>query len=268
LILPVNNRLHAKKRYGQHFLQDAWADKVVAVIAPDRDDRFVEIGPGPGSLTLRLAPRVGRLTAIEIDRDLAAGLRPKLPANADIIVADVLQTDFEDLIGDGPVRIAGNLPYNISSPILFMLLRAARQGAAITDATLMLQFEVAERLTAPVGTKEYGVLTILTMLHASVTRLLTLPPGAFRPMPQVRSAVVRLRFRPPAVALDDEARFERLVRTIFTQRRKTLLNALRPFADAEGRDAASIVAAAGIDPRRRPETLELTELARLASALP
>jgi 16S rRNA (adenine1518-N6/adenine1519-N6)-dimethyltransferase len=207
---------------------------------------------------------VARLTAIEIDRDLARRLRPKLPANADIIVADVLQTDFEDLIGDGPVRVAGNLPYNISSPILFMLLRAARAGAAIVDATFMLQLEVAERLTAPVGTKEYGVLTILTMLHASVVRVLTLPPGAFRPMPRVRSAVVRLTFRPSPVSVTDEALLESLVRTLFMQRRKMLVNAIRAFADRTGVEPSRLLADAGIDGRRRPETLQLTELARLA----
>jgi 16S rRNA (adenine1518-N6/adenine1519-N6)-dimethyltransferase len=176
----------------------------------------------------------------------------------------VLRIDFADLIAEGPVRVAGNLPYNISSPILFVLLRAARQGAAIADATLMLQFEVAERLTAAVGTKEYGVLTILTMLHASVTRLLTLPPGAFRPMPRVRSAVVRLTFRPPPVQVKDEARLENLVRTLFMQRRKMLVNAVRSFADQGGVEPSRLLAEAGIDPRRRPETLQLTELARLA----
>ncbi len=259
-------RPRARKRFGQHFLEPAWADKVVDAIAPQPGDRFVEIGPGAGILTTRLAPRVGELTAVEVDRDLAARLGPSLPSHARIVVEDVLQVDLDALTQDGPIRVAGNLPYNISSPILFRVIGAARSTGRIVDATLMLQLEVAERLAAQPGTSEYGVLAILTQLHADVTRLLTLPPGAFRPMPQVRSAVVRLRFRPPAVALDDEARFERLVRAIFTQRRKTLLNALRPFADAEGRDAATIVAATGIDPRRRPETLDLTELARLAQS--
>ena len=223
----------------------------------------MEIGPGPGALTLRLAPRAGHLIAIEIDRDLAARLRLRLPPNAEIVVGDVLRTDVARLTADGPVRVAGNLPYNISSPILFMLLRAARGGAVVTDATLMLQLEVAERLTAPVGTHEYGVLTILTRLHADVMRLLTLPPGAFRPMPRVRSAVVRLSFRPPAVAVDED-RFETLVRTLFSQRRKMLLNALRQFAAAIGIEPSRLLADAGIDGTRRPETLQLTELARLA----
>ena len=259
-------RPRARKRFGQHFLESAWADKVVDAIAPRPDDRFVEIGPGPGILTARLAPRVADLTAVEIDRDLAARLAPSLPAHARVIVADVLHVDFAPLTRDGPVRIAGNLPYNISSPILFKTIDAARRTGGIVDATFMLQLEVAERLVAPVGTSEYGVLAILTQLHADVTRRLILPPGAFRPMPRVRSAVVRLAFRPPAVAIEDEARFERLVRTMFTQRRKTLLNALRPYAASIGRDAASMIAASGIDSRRRPETLDLAELARLAAS--
>jgi 16S rRNA (adenine1518-N6/adenine1519-N6)-dimethyltransferase len=256
----------ARKRFGQHFLEPAWADKVVEAIAPRPDDRFLEIGPGPGVLTTRLAPRVRELTAIEIDRDLADRLAPALPANVRIVLGDVLSVDFEAITGDGPVRVAGNLPYNISSPILFKLIGVARRTRSIPDATVMLQLEVADRLIAPVGTADYGVLAILTRLHADVTRVMTLPPGAFRPMPKVRSAVVRLAFRPPAVEIGDEPQFERLVRTIFTQRRKTMINALRPFAGPLGADPARALAVAGIDPRRRPETLDLRELARLATA--
>jgi 16S rRNA (adenine1518-N6/adenine1519-N6)-dimethyltransferase len=239
----------------------------VDAIAPRSDDRFLEIGPGPGILTTRLVPRVRELTVIEVDRDLAARLSPALPSHARIVVADVLTVDLASFVGDGPLRVAGNLPYNISSPILFSLIDTARRTRLVPDATVMLQLEVAERLIAPVGTADYGVLAILTRLHADVTRLLTLPPGAFRPMPKVRSAVVRLAFRPPTVLIGDEATFERLVRTIFMQRRKTLLNALRPFAVSLGRDPASALASAGIDPRRRPETLDLPELARLAMNL-
>jgi 16S rRNA (adenine1518-N6/adenine1519-N6)-dimethyltransferase len=239
----------------------------VDAIAPRPDDRFLEIGPGPGILTTRLASRVRELTAIEIDRDLAARLTASLPPNARIIVGDVLSVDLAPLTQGGPLRVAGNLPYNISSPILFRLIESARRTGAIPDATVMLQLEVAERLVAPVGTTDYGVLAILTRLHADITRVLTLPPGAFRPMPKVRSAVVRLAFRSPAIDISDEAHFERLVRTIFTQRRKTLLNALRPFAEPLAADPAAALASAGIDPRRRPETLDLPELARLASNL-
>jgi 16S rRNA (adenine1518-N6/adenine1519-N6)-dimethyltransferase len=176
---------------------------------------------------------------------------------------DVLELDWSTL-GSDPVRVAGNLPYNVSSPILFRLLDAHRSSAHIVDATLMLQREVADRLVARPSTSDYGVLAILVQLHADVRRLLTLPPGAFRPAPRVQSAVVRLAFRPPAVTMRDERIFETMVRSVFTQRRKTLGNALKAFAAAHGRHALAALASADLDPRRRAETLQLAELARLA----
>jgi hypothetical protein len=169
----------AKKRFGQHILAPAWADKVVAAIAPRRTDRFIEIGPGPGALTLRLAPRVAHLTAIEIDRHLAEELQDRLPPSAEIVVGDILDIDLAPYLAAGPLRVAGNLPYNISSPILFKLLRLAEPN--LVDATVMLQLEVAERLAARPGTKDYGVLTIFASAQADVSRLLTLPPGAQGP---------------------------------------------------------------------------------------
>ncbi len=256
----------ARKRFGQHFLEPAWADKVIEAIAPRPGDRFIEIGPGPGALTLRLAPRVRRLTAIEVDRDLVARLRPRLPEQAEVVEGDFLSIDLEPYVEAGPLRIAGNLPYNISSPILFKLLAASRDSGRLIDATIMLQFEVAERLTASVGTRDYGVLTILTSLHADARQLLTLPPGAFRPQPKIRSSVVRLRFRPSPVTVRDSAALERMVRTLFTQRRKTVLNALRPFAESLGRDPRAALAAAAVDPGLRPEMLGLAALARLSDA--
>jgi 16S rRNA (adenine1518-N6/adenine1519-N6)-dimethyltransferase len=273
--------MRARKRFGQHFLEPAWADKLVAVIDPRPGDRFVEIGPGPGALTLRLASRVAHLTAIEVDRELAGALRPRLPANVDLITADFLSIDLSPFFAAGPVRVAGNLPYNISSPILFRLIAVHRQALAgsgpdprrgteagpILDATLMVQREVADRLGAAPGSGDYGVLAIAVQLYADVKRLLTLPPGAFRPPPRVHSAVVRLRFRPPAVALRDERLFDQMVRSMFTQRRKTLGNALSAFASGRGVEARTALARAGLDAGRRPETLQLTELARLADEL-
>jgi 16S rRNA (adenine1518-N6/adenine1519-N6)-dimethyltransferase len=275
----------ARRRFGQYFLAPAWADKVVAAIAPSRDDYFLEIGPGTGALTTRLASRVRHLTAIEIDRELAAGLRPQLPANVDLVIGDILDADLGPYLRVGPLRVAGNLPYNISSPILFKLLATARAldagpekpglraGRAdllgpppsLIDATLMLQLEVADRLAASPGTKDYGVLTIFTSAQADVQRLLTLPPGAFRPAPKVQSSVVRLTFKPSVIPTGSEAVFERMVRTMFMQRRKTLLNALRPYADSVGRDSKATLSAAGIDSIRRPETLTQEDLLRLVS---
>jgi 16S rRNA (adenine1518-N6/adenine1519-N6)-dimethyltransferase len=254
--------MRAKKRYGQHFLEPAWADKLVNAIDPRPGDRFVEIGPGPGALTLRLAPRVAQVTAVELDAEMVALLEPRVPANVTLVRADFLDFDLAGIAG--AFRVAGNLPYNVSSPILFALIDAHRTRGGIVDATLMLQREVAARLHAAPGTRDYGVLSILVQMHADVRPLLALPPGAFRPAPRVHSSVVRLRFRPPAVAVSDEAQFEAMVRTMFMQRRKTLLNALRPYAAARDRGAGAALTSAGIDPSRRPETLQLTELARLA----
>jgi 16S rRNA (adenine1518-N6/adenine1519-N6)-dimethyltransferase len=254
-----------RKRFGQHFLAPAWADKVVRAIAPARDEQFLEIGPGTGALTLRLASRVDHLTAIEIDRDLAEALRPQLPRNVDLVVGDILDVDLARYLVAGPLRIAGNLPYNISSPILFKLLATARQSTGLQDATVMLQLEVAERLAARPGTKDYGVLTIFTALQADVQRMLILPPGAFRPPPRVHSAVVKLTFRPSPLPAGLDAAFETMVRTMFMQRRKTLLNALRPYAEAAGQETKTLLTAAGIDPIRRPETLSQDDLIRLVA---
>ena len=264
----------ARKRFGQHFLEPAWADKLVAAIEPHDDDRFLEIGPGPGALTLRLAPRIAHLTAVEVDRDLAALLAPQLPPNVELVVGDFLDLDLARLLQPGRVRVAGNLPYNISSPILFKLIDAVRKSprassrgspdAEIVDATLMLQREVAERLEARPGTGDYGVLSISVQLHADVRRILTLPPGAFRPAPKVQSAVVRVTIRPPSAPPRDERVFEAMGRSMFTQRRKMLANALSRFAEARGASAVSALEASDIDPSRRPETLDLPELTRLA----
>jgi 16S rRNA (adenine1518-N6/adenine1519-N6)-dimethyltransferase len=256
--------MRAKKRYGQHFLEAAWADKVIAAIDPKPDDRFVEIGPGPGALTLRLAPRVAHVTAIELDAAMVEVLRERLPANVALLQGDFLEFDLASLAAERPFRVAGNLPYNVSSPILFSLVDAHRRLGGILDATLMLQREVAARIVAAPNSGDYGVLSILVQLHAEVRPVLALPPGAFRPMPKVHSSVVNLRFRPAAVPLADERVFEAMVRSMFMQRRKTLLNALRPYAALRARDGRAALAAAGIDPVRRPETLQLAELARLA----
>jgi 16S rRNA (adenine1518-N6/adenine1519-N6)-dimethyltransferase len=259
----TRSSLRAKKHFGQHFLQPVWANRVVHAIDPRSTDRFLEIGPGPGVLTERLAPRVAHLTAVELDPDMVAALKSRLPLNVSLVEQDFLDFDMSQA-GSQELRVAGNLPYNVSSPILFKLLRARREGVAIADATLMVQREVADRIEGIPGTKNYGTLAIFVQLRAAVRRVLTLPPGAFRPIPKVHSAVLRLDFREPEVTMKDEATFERLVRSIFTQRRKTLLNALKPFAEERAIAPRVAVAAAGVDGSRRPETLQLAELARLA----
>lgn len=267
--------MRARKRFAQHFLEPAWVTKVVKAVDARPDESILEIGPGRAAITRPLAAQCGRLLAVEVDRDLAAELEATKPANVTVLVGDVLEIDLTAALADWlggalgpayPVRVVGNLPYNISSPILFSLLRLGAATGGVRDAILMLQKEVADRLVAKVGTSDYGVLTVLTAVHADVTRLLSLPPGAFRPAPQVHSAVVRLAFRPPTVDIPDLAGFVRMVRTMFTQRRKTLSNALKPFGIERSVLPGDALAAAGIDSRRRPETLDMAEMAALFGA--
>jgi 16S rRNA (adenine1518-N6/adenine1519-N6)-dimethyltransferase len=261
--------MRTRKRFGQHFLEAVWVAKLIEALHATKDDTFLEIGPGGGALTRPLAARAGRVIAIEIDRDLAAALADERIPNLRLVESDVLNVDLRNVLRDEPrpLRVAGNLPFNISSPILFALLQAADEGRFFSDATLMLQKEVADRLVATPGRKAYGALAIQVALLADVHHLLTLPPGAFRPPPKVTSAVVRLTFRPPAVDVGDRNVFERIVRGIFLQRRKTLANALRPVADALGRPSAELLERAQVDGRLRPEALTLDQIARLSRAV-
>jgi 16S rRNA (adenine1518-N6/adenine1519-N6)-dimethyltransferase len=272
---PRPNR--PRKRFGQHFLAPAWARRVVAVVDPQPGDVFLEIGPGTGALTLPLAESGAPILAVEIDRDLVAALAPQVPKNVTVMSGDVLTTDvLAVLSGLEPqrppqttsepaaptrrFRIVGNLPYYIASPILVRLIEWHRREGVFADATVMVQREMADRLVARPGTKNFGVLTVLLSQHARITRLLDLPAAAFKPAPRVRSSVIRLEFGPPAVRVIDDALFERMVKAMFGQRRKTLSNALKGFDPT----APAILALAGIDGRRRPETLQLEEMGRLA----
>ena len=233
-----------------------------------RSQTFLEIGPWRGALTIPLAAKVQTLTAVEIDRDLAADLPSHVPG-VHIVQADFLDVDLVELLRDQPkpVRVVGNLPYNVASPILFKLLHDADEGRLLRDATLMLQKEVADRLVAKPGSDGYGALAIQVALLADADRLLSLPPGAFRPPPKVRSAVVRLRFREPAVDVGDRSTFEKLVRGLFLQRRKTLANALKPVADSIGRPVTELIDLARVDGSKRPEALTVDDMARLARAM-
>ena len=258
-----------RKRFGQHFLEPAWVAKLVETIAPSPDDCFLEIGPGYGALTLALAERKARVVAVEIDRDLVRVLRRRLPKGVTLIRADILQVELNELpLGTRPARAVGNLPFNIGSEVLRRLVGFADAGTRLHDATLMLQREVADRVTARPGTSDWGPLAVMTQLYAEPRQVLTLPPGAFRPMPKVRSTVVQMAFGPARVTVSDPAFFAALVRQLFTQRRKTGLNALRPFVDALGAGPTEAVfERANVDPRRRPGELELSELADLSEVL-
>jgi len=256
----------ARKRFGQNFLDDERVvERIVAAVSPARGDRLVEIGPGLGALTGPLLARVDRLDVVELDRDLAASLPARLgePANLIVHEADALRFDFRDLAGDAPLRVVGNLPYNISTPLLFHLLGQADNPAGpIADMHFMLQDEVVERLVAGPGSRARGRLGVMTQARADVARLFGVPPDAFRPAPKVDSAVVRIvprrlgdaeRSRLPAL--------ERVARAAFAQRRKTLRNTLKGLLDA------TAIEAAGVDPQRRAETLTQEEFERLAEAL-
>jgi 16S rRNA (adenine1518-N6/adenine1519-N6)-dimethyltransferase len=248
-----------RKRFGQNFLVDRnHVAKIIAAIDPRPGDNVVEIGPGQAALTRLLIERTGRIHAIEIDRDLGARLVAEFPPERLALhVADALAFDFAAL-GER-LRVVGNLPYNISTPMLFHLASFAPR---LRDLHLMLQKEVVARMTAVAATKDYGRLSVMLQASFRVERLLVVPPGAFFPAPKVESAVVRmvpLGAGKPRVT--DEALFARVVAAAFGQRRKTLRNALSGVAD----DAA--LERAGIDPRARGETLTVADFGRLTNAL-
>lgn len=243
--------MRPKKHYGQHFLHERGViERIVAAIAPKPEDRIVEIGPGEGALTLPLLRAASRLTAIELDSELIEPLRARAAGvgELDVIHADVLKVDLASLAHGGKLRLAGNLPYYVSSPILFHCLAHAD---AIADMHFMLQKEVVDRMAAAPGNKVYGRLSVMLQLACKVEPLLRVAPGAFRPPPKVDSAVVRLTPLPTAQRPDPGlgAALETVVRAAFGQRRKTLANALRGLLDADA------IRAAGIDPRARAENV-------------
>ncbi len=251
-----------RKRFGQHFLHDRnILRRIVEAIAPRPGDTLVEIGPGEGAMTLLLLPVAGKLTAIELDRDLIEPLRAKAAPLGELAIVnrDVLGVDFSELAPGTPLRVVGNLPYNISTPILFHCLEHAD---AIRDMHFMLQKEVVDRMAAAPGSKTYGRLSVMLQLRCAVQPLFDVPPGAFRPPPKVDSAVVRL-LPLPAEKLPqaDFAAIDRVVRAAFGQRRKTLSNSLHGVATPEQ------IVAAGIDPRARAEQLAPTQFVALARQL-
>lgn len=253
--------IRARKRFGQHFLHDPGVlRRIVAAVDPRPGERVVEIGPGQGALTLPLLERCGRVEAIEIDRDLAALLAARAEGRGELVlhVADVLEVDFRALHGGGAkLRVCGNLPYNISTPLLFHLLESR---GAISDMHFMLQKEVVDRIVAPPGGKAYGRLTVMLAAACRAESLFRVGRGAFQPPPAVDSAVVRLvPHEADPFPMPDPARFARLVAAAFGMRRKTLRNSLRGLVDA------GQFAAAGIREERRPETLSPAEFARLAA---
>jgi len=251
-----------RKRFGQNFLHDRGViERIVRAIRPQSDQHMVEIGPGLGALTEHLVDAVQRLDVVELDRDLVPRLQERFGDRNHFLIhnADALRFDFAALAQPGEkLRVVGNLPYNISTPLLFHLLE---QHSAIRDMHFMLQLEVVDRLAAQPGDDDYGRLSVMIQYHCQVDKLFTVPPGAFTPPPKVYSAIVRLRPHdtPPYPARDAKM-FERVVAQAFSQRRKTLRNTLKGLLDA------SAIEALGIDGSRRPETLSLAEFVALADA--
>ena len=247
-----------RKRFGQHFLTDRhYLGRIAEAIEARPGERLVEIGPGTGLLTERLLSDAGRLDVVEIDRDLAASLRERFPAGQVVVhEADALEFDFAAL--GAPLHVVGNLPYNVSTPLLFRMEAIAER---LSRCVFMLQKEVVDRMVAAPASADYGRLSVMLQYRFAMESLFDVPPGAFTPPPKVRSSVVRMvplgGGRPRAA---DEALFAALVAAAFSQRRKTLRNAVGP------RVTPAAWQACGIDPGRRGETLSVAEFIALVDA--
>jgi 16S rRNA (adenine1518-N6/adenine1519-N6)-dimethyltransferase len=265
--------MRAKRRLGQNFLVSRrYTERIIEAVAPRADETIIEIGPGQGALTELLVESGAQVVAIELDRELISYLAERFAARANLrlIAADALAVDLCRQIEPATsARVVANLPYYVSTPILQRLIEQRR---CLPEMTLMLQREVVERITAGAGGKEYGYLSVLVQLFCQAERLFDVPPGAFRPAPKVYSSIVRLRVRAgAAAAVRDEDFFLEVLKALFAQRRKTILNNLRAGAARLGvRDEARIaqaLARAGLAPQRRAETLAIQEIARLAEQI-
>jgi 16S rRNA (adenine1518-N6/adenine1519-N6)-dimethyltransferase len=253
--------MQVRKRFGQHFLHDPGViRRIIDAVAPAGGERIVEVGPGRGALTWGLLERTAALDVIEIDRDLAQSLSadPRGRDRLRIHVQNVLDTDFAALRAGGePLRIVGNLPYNISTPLLFRLLN---QRAAIADMHFMLQREVVDRMAAQPGGKDYGRLTVMLAAYARIERVFDVGPGAFKPPPKVWSAVVRLRpSLEPRFDIGNDGALRALVTAAFSHRRKTLRNGLKGLLSPQE------IQTCGVDPQMRPETLTPAQFGLLAA---
>jgi 16S rRNA (adenine1518-N6/adenine1519-N6)-dimethyltransferase len=252
----------ARKRFGQNFLHDLFViDQIVSAINPKNGEHLVEIGPGLGALTEPVCEQIDALTVVELDRDLAARLRthPFMASKLTIIEADALKFDFASLINDDkPLRIFGNLPYNISTPLMFHLFSFANK---VQDMHFMLQKEVVNRLAAVPGNKNYGRLSVMAQYHCHIMPVLHVPPEAFNPPPKVDSAVVRItphKIKPVIVA--SEASLHKVCAQAFNQRRKTIRNSLKDSLNEQQ------IIELGINPDLRAENLSLQQFAQIADA--
>jgi len=246
----------ARKRFGQNFLQDYTViTRILSAIKPARDDHVVEVGPGLGALTIPLLEQLDSLTVIEIDRDLITRLHERKLANLVVHEGDALAVDWVAMADGGTLRLVGNLPYNIGTPLLIELLA---HHPVIRDVHVMLQKEVVDRLHAACGTRAYGRLSVLMQSVFTITPLFNVPPEAFKPIPKIESAVVRLKTRPDALSVDELIALQAVTRLAFANKRKTLRNNFKGHLDVQQ------LTALDINPQARAETLSQEEFNRLA----
>lgn len=247
----------ARKRFGQNFLHDRhWIERIAKAVNATEGDDIVEIGPGQAALTRELIAGAGKVRAVEIDRDLAAWLKETFPESLSLIKADALTLDWTQVAKNDNLRVVGNLPYNISSPLLFKLLEAADH---VKDQHFMLQKEVVDRMVAQHGSKTYGRLSVMLQWRYRMQKLFDVPPGAFNPPPKVMSSVVRMipKAKEEVPSVDFEL-FSSVVANAFSQRRKTIRNALSALLSSEE------ISACDVDPGARAEALPLDAFVRLA----
>jgi 16S rRNA (adenine1518-N6/adenine1519-N6)-dimethyltransferase len=264
-------KLEAKKSFGQNFLVDRGViDRIVAAALLSPTDSVLEVGPGMGALTRRLALEVERVVAVELDRRMVAHLKEELAdaSTLEVVAADILKVDLPKILTErhaGLWKVVANLPYNISSQVLFRFLEERHLFSLLL---LMLQKEVGDRLVAAPATGEYGILSVLFQMHFQIRREILVRPGAFRPIPKVDSVVLSFRPLPaPREEIGDPHLFKAVVKAAFSQRRKTLHNCLKGIAGLPPHQVANALDSAGIDPRRRGETLSLAEFASLSRSL-
>ena len=258
-----------KRSLGQNFLvHQGTIETIVELAGIQPGDQVVELGVGLGAMTMELSKKASKVIGLEIDERLIKWVHEKrpLPGNVELRHSDILRVSFQDLAEEleGPLKIIGNLPYNISSQVIFKLIEERNH---INRAILMLQKEVAERIVSGPGSKAYGILSVVTGYCADITRLMDMPPGLFRPSPKVTSTLIKLEFRKPVIAAKDFAFFKNIVRQAFQQRRKKLINALKGLASFSQDEILYALEVCGIDPGYRAEVLSIENFVTLSNTL-